>query len=196
MIAHDAVANGGGASALGVTENGEAGVHLEGVANPAGEVVAHFDTLGDDGDEVGASFFFLLAQAFSHDVEVVFDFGDEANFSSASESAHGCEVAAMTTHDFDNEGTGKGAGGIADGVDGIENDIERGIDAEAVVGAGNIVVDGGRDAGEGDFEVGVELMKSVEGAVAADDHELADSFFFEVVIGDFAHGMVEKALGA
>ena len=81
----------------------------------------------------------------------------------------------MAAHHLDDEGARERRGGVANGVDRLADHVQRGVHAEAVVGAGDVVVDGGRDAGEGHAEVGVELVERAERAVAADDDQVPDA---------------------
>lgn len=154
--------DGGGAAALDVAESCEAGFHADGVVDEAGDVFGHFGAFCDDGDDVTPAVGDFVLDAGADAIEVVIDFRDEADFRAGGEGGGGSEVAAVAAHDLDDEGAREGGGGIAYGVDGLADDVEGGVYAEAVIGAGDVVIDGGGDAGEGHFKVGVELVERAE----------------------------------
>lgn len=178
-----------------MAEDGETCLHADGIVDETGDVFAHVRAFRDDGDDVFPSVGDVGLEACADGVEVVVDFRDEADLGSTGEGGGNGEVTAVAPHDFYNEGTREGGGGVADGVDGLADDVERGVDSEAVVGAGNVVIDGGWDAGEGDSEVVVELIEGTERAVAADHDEFLDAVGLDVLIGDGAVGDVEELRG-
>ena len=63
-------------------------------------------------------------------------------------------------------------------IDGGHGGIERGVEADGVVGAANIIVDGAGEAYAGDAVFDFEVMGAVIGAVSTDDDESFDFMFF------------------
>lgn len=116
-------------------------------------------TLGDDRQDVGAAIFSLLAEARTNCVEIIRQLRNETNFRTTGEGGHHGEVAAVTAHDLDDKSAGKRGGGIADRVHGLTDHVKCGVHAEAVISAGDVIIDGGGYAGEGDAEVGVKLIE-------------------------------------
>lgn len=169
LVSHHAIINGGRAAALHMTKDSEARFHTYRVVDVAGDILGHFRAFGDDSDEVASPFGDLCRDPCTDGIEVVFDLWNQANFGPAGEGGGEGKISAMSSHDLHDEGAGEGGSGVANGIDGLTDDVECGIHAEAVVGSGNVIVDGGGNASEGDVEVGVELVEGAEGAVSTDD---------------------------
>ena len=63
-----------------------------------------------------------------------------------------------------------GLHGVAELVHALHSGIGRGVEADGVVGADDVVVDGAGDAHHGDAELG-QILRAAERAVAADGHQ-------------------------
>ena len=74
-----------------------------------------------------------------------------------------------------------GLGGGVQPVDRLGRDVDRGVEAEGEVGAGQVVVDRLRDADDVDAEVG-ELGGDAEGVLAADRDQRVDAVVGEVLL--------------
>ena len=84
------------------------------------------------------------------------------------------DPAGVPAHHLDDEHPVVGLGGGVQPVDRLGGDVDRGVEAEGEVGAGEVVVDGLRDADDVDAEVG-ELGGHAEGVLAADRDQRVDA---------------------
>ena len=165
-----AVVGRGGASALGVAEVDAAGlvagtlldlfgedladaaeadvaegVELgadRGLAGVFGELCAFGD---DDEGEALAALPAGLEQA-NDVVEVDGSFGEEDDIGTAGDAGGDSDPAGIAAHDFDDLDARVGFGGGVEAVDRFGGDGDGGVETEAGVGAGEIVVDGLGDA--------------------------------------------------
>ncbi len=80
------------------------------------------------------------------------------------------DPARLAPHDLDDHRAVMALGGGAQAVDGLGGDVDGGVEAEAVLGAVHVVVDGFWDAHQRRAHV-VQLARDAHGAVAADDHD-------------------------
>ena len=150
---HETVAHCGRSSALDVSKNGESGIHFEFLLHPFGQLVAHIASLSHNRDEEVASVIELFLKASFDGIEVVFEFGNNADLSTTGNGGCHGKVSAVASHDLHNKGAVKRIRSIADAVHVLANHIERCVYSETVIGSRNVVVDGGWDASKGDFEV-------------------------------------------
>src|SRR5690606_279090 len=74
-------------------------------------------------------------------------------------------------------------GGVTETVDGLEGDVDGGVEPDGDVGAVDVVVDGGGDAHDRDALLGVEPVCAAETAVSADDHQAVDAALAQRVGG-------------
>src|SRR5699024_5851829 len=88
--------------------------------------------------------------------------------------------AGSCAHDLDDRAAMVGGDGVADLVDGLHRDVHRGVEADGILGAGNIVVDGAGKADAGDAGP-AKVAGAAEGAVAADDDQAVDPELTAVV---------------
>ena len=84
------------------------------------------------------------------------------------------DIACMAAHDLDDGASLMGRGGILYLVDGVHGRIDGGVEADGVVGAGDIQVDGAGNA-DGVDAVSGQSLGSAVGAVAADDDDAVNA---------------------
>ncbi len=89
------------------------------------------------------------------------------------------DPAGVPAHHLDDEDAVVGLGGGVQPVDGLGRDVDRGVEAEGEVGAGEVVVDRLGDADDVHAEVG-ELGGDAEGVLAADRDQRVDAQAGEV----------------
>ena len=137
------------------------------------------------GDDDDAAF---LAAGSSHVesspdlAEVHGRFGDDDFLGAAADAGVEGDVSGGVSHDFDDEEAGVRGGGVADLVDCVEGGVDRGVEADGVVGAVEVVVDGAGDADALDAVLEDEFVEAVERAVPADDDEAVDVAFLDGLV--------------
>ena len=109
------------------------------------------DALRDDDDEV------VLAGAQSADhllddvaVDVEADLIDPAGGAAAGDAGIQRQMARAVAHDLDHRAAVVRLGSVAQAVDGLDCGVERGIETDGIIGAGDVVVDGAGDTDAGD----------------------------------------------
>lgn len=176
----------------------EEGAHEAGVVDCAGVFVA---------DEEAEPFSMLEAvhEVGEVGLEVVEGdafFVEVDAFGSGGEAAHEGEVAARAAHDFDDEAATCGDCGLFDFIDDFDDVVEGGVGSNAEFGSGEVVVDGGGEADDGDveggevFAFGVESVGGLIACPAADHEDALDAVIFDgagdgvevATAGDFAAG--------
>jgi len=197
----EAVAEAGAAAALDMAEDGDAeflfdeGVFGVGAEELAGEVVGTADSFGEDDDAVIEGIAIAQAEELANAVEVRGEFGDDGDFGAGADGGHEGEITGVAAHDFDQEAAAVGAGGVFNFIDELHDGVGGGVEADADVGVGDVVVDGAGKADDADAEF-VEFLGASEGAVAADDDEGVDAVGGEDVGGAAAAFFVVKSFAA
>lgn len=211
--AHVAVEGAGCAATLNMSQDGDAGVFAQaffedlldvGAADRFAMAIA--GSFGDDDDAVATPCFAPSAEDTAHGLFPVIDgwgaFGDEYPIGSGGDGAHEGKIAAVTAHDFDNEGALMAGGGAADGVDGFGDAVEGGVGSYGHVGSSHVIVDRADKSDDGELgmvggnrwadeavgdgfgeEVGPFLAKEVragEASVAANDDQAVNFMREEV----------------
>ena len=92
----------------------------------------------------------------------------------------------MAAHDLHNGRTVVGAAGGADGADGFHAGVDGAVVAQRHFGVGQVVVDRAGNADAGDAEV-AQRLRTLEGAVAADDDDALDAHVADVLGGLLLH---------
>ena len=165
---HDAVARGRRAAALDVTENRHTRVKPDGFVNLLADFNRAACTLGDD-DHIVC----LAAQARTADtvddvvLKVELLFRHQNGRCARCQTDIQRQMPCVSAHDLDDRAALVGLHGIAQTVDCLHGGICRGVVADGVVGADDVVVDRRRDADDADALLG-KLLKTTERAVAAD----------------------------
>ena len=99
--------------------------------------------------------------------------GDEDLGRAAGDARVQGDPAGVPAHHLDDQDAVVGLGRRVQPVDGLGGDVDGGVEAEREVGAGQVVVDGLRDADDVDAQVG-ELGRDTERVLAADRDEGVD----------------------
>ena len=81
-------------------------------------------------------------------------------FGAGREAAHQRQIAAVAAHDLDHEAAARRDRRVLDLVDHLDDAVERGVGADAQLGAGQVVADRGRQADDRDVE-GRELSPTL-----------------------------------
>ena len=112
-------------------------------------------------------------------LDVERDLGDQDDVGAAGHAGVQRDPAGVAAHDLDDEGAVVRLGGRVQPVDRLHGDVDRGVEAERVVGGVEVVVDG---LGYADdvHAVLVQLGGDAEGVLAADRDERVDAEVLEV----------------
>ena len=102
------------------------------------------------------------------------DLRDDHRLGPAGDAGHQRQVAAVAPHHLDQEGALVRGGRHLQPVDRLQRDVERGVDADRDLGAGEIVVDRRRDADHREAHLGQRQRAGLR-AVAADHHQAVDA---------------------
>ena len=174
------VTQGGVAAADGVAQIGEAGVDprladdllLEVLAVVLAVHLGH--TLGADGDDTPLAVFLAgLADLLDGIFAVKGHLGNGHRDSTRGDGQVQGEEAALVAHDLGDDAAGVGLGGIAEGIEQAQRGVQSGVEADGLLGGGDIVIDGGGNADGGDAVVG-QVGSTAEGTVSADGNDRVD----------------------
>ena len=174
-----------GAAPLDVAEDGRPRVEAGRLLDVAGEGMdVAVELLRDDEDRA------LVAVLLPHRAKGLDDLllgdrvvGGEDHLRALGDAGEEGEVAAAVAHDLDDGAAGMAFGGVPDLVDALDDRVERGVEADRVVGGSDVVIDGAGKADAVDAHLR-ELLRAHVGAVAPDDDEALDAALVE----DF-HGL-------
>ena len=131
------------------------------------------DALGDKNDAVVVPGGEAVIEHADDAVHVHPELGDDGDLRAGGDGRHEREVPAPAAHDLDHEAAAVRGSGGADHVDEADDGVERGIDADAHIGAEDVVVDRAGQADDGQAEL-VQGARAAERTVAADDDEAVD----------------------
>ncbi|GDY42122.1 hypothetical protein SANT12839_030040 [Streptomyces antimycoticus] len=106
------------------------------------------------------------------DVEALL--GEKDDIGAAGQPRVQGDPPGMTAHHLDDEHAHMRFGGGVEPVDGLGGDVDGGVEAEGVVGGGQVVVDGLGDADAADPVVVGEPGGDAEGVLAADRDQRVD----------------------
>jgi len=115
-----------------------------------------------------------LAQPLRDQIDVERNFRNQNRIRPAGDACPQRDPARIPSHHFDHENPAVRFGGRVQPIDGIGRKRHRGVEAEAVDRADDVVVDRLWHADKGDAGL-AEVVRDTEGAVAADDHERIES---------------------
>ena len=189
----DAVARGGGAAALDVPEHGHArlvpGPALDLLAEPLADAALReqpvpelvdlalvlgarqLAALADDDDREVLAARVPPLDLVAHLVEVDRPLRDQDHVGAAGDAAVHGDPAGVAAHHLDDHDAVVRLGGRVQPVDRLGADRDRGVEAERVVGAREVVVDRLRDPDHRCIEVRVEPGSDAERVLAADRDE-------------------------
>ncbi len=147
-----AVVGAGRAAALDVAQHGDAHVLAQSLLQhffhvPAGDGVALAVArpFGDDDHAVAPAHLSPLLQLLAHAQFPVVHVGrrlrDEHPVRAGGHGRHERQIAAVATHDLDDEAALVAGGGAGDGVGGVDDAMQGGVGSSGDVGAKHIVVD-------------------------------------------------------
>jgi hypothetical protein len=97
--------------------------------------------------------------------------GDQDHVGAAGDAAHHRDPAGVTAHDLDDHDAVVRLGRGVEPVDRLGADRHRGVEAEGVVGSGQVVVDRLRHADDRQALLGVQARGDAERVLAADGDE-------------------------
>ena len=168
---HDPVPGGRRAAALDVAQDGHAGIEAQLLMDAVADLHGLAGALGDDDHVVGLAGEAGPADLFHHvPVEVHGQLGHQHGGRAHGQAHVESQMAGVAAHDLHDGAALVGLHGVPQTVDGVHGGIGGGVEADGVVGADDVVVDGGGDADHGHAGLGQRLC-APEGAVAADGHD-------------------------
>ena len=127
-----------------------------------------FDTFADDHDAVHLAILSTCLEQFAHAIEVGFFFGDQEVVGGCRDSGEAGDPTGVSSHGLDHHHASMRFGSGSESIDGFHDDIDRGIETEGDIGAGEVVVDGLGDADGVDAVDLIELVSDTERVVSAD----------------------------
>src|SRR5207248_8981814 len=136
--------------------------------------------LAHDDDREGLATLVALADLLAGVVDRDRLLGDHDHVGAAGDPAHDGDPARVAAHHLDDHHAVVRLGGGVEPVDRLGADPDRGVEAEGVVGAGEVVVDRLRDADDRKVVLRVELRRDPERVLAADRHERVELCALEV----------------
>ena len=158
-----------------MTENGCSRLNAETLFDILGKVIDTADAFGNYDDEVLLACFLSVENSGDNiALDVVLHLRHENRCRACGDTRLQSDVAAASAHYLNNRAAIMGLRGVADAVYHLQRGIHRGIKADSVLGARDIVVDRARNADAVDARSG-ERSRAAEGAVAADDNYAADA---------------------
>ena len=116
----------------------------------------------------------------AHLVQVKLDLGDQDHVGPAGEPGVERDPAGVPSHHLADQRPLVALGGRMEAVDRGHRDVDRRVEAEGVVGGGEVVVDRLRNADYLDSPV-EQLGRSAEGVLAADCDQAIDTIGFQVL---------------
>src|SRR5579862_2680801 len=121
-------------------------------------------------------------------VEAERNLGDDDGFGAAAERNRERDKARVAAHHLNTEDAFVRKGRIADAVDRLERGVDRGVEADRVVGAGDVVVDRGRDDEDRNAGLAAEERRTDHRAFAADYYQRLDLMTPQVAGREAARG--------
>ena len=126
--------------------------------------------LGHHDNEVGAARQARAADAVDHvPLEVQLPLGHQHRGGAHGDAHVQRQKARVAAHDLYHGAALVALHGVAQLVDAVDGGVTGGVKADGVIGAADVVVDGGRHAHHRDAQPG-QRQRPAEGAVAADGH--------------------------
>ena len=168
----------------------------EGIVVERGQRLESFDLDGlrhDDEDVRIAA----RATAFhrAHDVLARHrDLGNQDEIRAASETTERGDPSGIATHGLDDDDPVMRAGGRAQPIEGVRDDGDRGVEADAELGLGEVVVDGLGDADDANPLL-VEPLRDAERVVPADRDERVEARPADAREDGPARGLVLPRIG-
>ena len=100
--------------------------------------------------------------------------GDQDHVGAAGEAGVEGDPAGVAAHHLDDQHPVVAVGGRVQAVDRLHRDVDRGVEAEGVVGGAEVVVDRLRHADDRQAVLGVQARGRAEGVLAADRDQAVD----------------------
>jgi hypothetical protein len=135
--------------------------------------------LGHD-DDRGVLLLEPLLDVGADPVDVERALRDEDDVGAAGQAGVQRDPAGVPAHDLDDQRAVVRLGRGVQPVDGVDGDLDRGVEAEGVVGGAEVVVDRLRDADDVEASGG-QLGRDAEGVLAADRDQRVDAGLLEVL---------------
>src|SRR5260370_16511033 len=129
-----------------------------------------------------------LLDAVADVVEAERDFRDHDRLRSAAERDRDRDKPTVTAHHLDAENSFVGECGVGNRGDWVERGVHRGIEADRIVGAGNIVVYRGRYDEHRNAGLVAEDLRPAHRTLASDDDQCLDLVAFQVAGGEATGG--------
>ena len=158
-----------------MTKNGHTGVEVNGVLDLGRDIGGRTGALGNDDHVMGEAVEPRLPDLFDH-VPLKIDgfLGNQDSGRAHRETDIHGEIPGVPPHDFHDGAALVGLHGVPQLIDALNGGVGGGIEADAVVGAGDIVVDGTGNADDVDAVL-AQRLSAPEGAVAADGNDAVQS---------------------
>ena len=177
----NAVESGGRAAALHVAEFYIAQIEAEALAMLAKILHEPFSVVsrafGHNHNSVALAAIVAIAQATRERFGIGFDFGQRDGFRASGNAGGERQIAAVAAHHLHQKSAFVRRSGHLDAVDGLERDVERGVDADGNFRAAEIVVNGRYADDRNSFCESAQ--RAGLRAVAADDDGSVDIVFTE-----------------
>ena len=138
--------------------------------------------LGKDEDHAALAAQNAPLHALGDFLDVPWKLGNHADFRAAGQRCVQRDVAAVAAHDGQHAGALVGIAGLANLVQAFAGSVQRRVEADGVIGVGQIVVDGSRHADGGKAQPGKRL-RALVGAVAADADQSLDAQIVQIAHG-------------
>ena len=178
MIAHcrriHAVTQGGRTTTLDMTQNRCTGINAGTGLDLVCDLLRMADALGHDDDEMTLAGLLGLCDLIQNIALHVELFLRQQNSHSTRSDGHvQCNITGIAAHDLDHTAAVMALGGVAQLIDHFQRGIHRGIVADGIIRAGNIVIDGAGQADHRDAAVG-QLTSAAVRTITANDHQCID----------------------
>ena len=163
-----AILGGGVAAALNVTEDGDAGIETQLLADllahchGRGCAFRHHDHEVSTAAKTGLTD--LIGNVF---IEIILRLRYEDGGSAGGKTHIEGEIACVATHDLHHGAALVGLHGVAEAVDALHGGVGGGVETDGIVGADDVVINGAGDAHHGDA-VTAQILCAAERTVAAD----------------------------
>ena len=151
--------------------------------------------LGDD-DDRGEPSLEAASDQLADLLEVEGLLRDQDDVGAAGEPGVEGDPAGVTAHHLDDQDPVVAVGRRVEAVDRLHRDVDRGVEAEGVVGRAEVVVDRLRDADDRDALLGVKSRGGPQGVLPADRDQALDAVALEVLDEALGIALLLERVGA